>query len=78
MPKPLLAEQVQRCLAHKILLINSRTLHIETDGLIHQKVEQFSISILASLMQDIPHLVICLCQDEDLGALQLVELVVVL
>ena len=31
LPEPLLTQQVKRCLAHEVLLINSRTLHIETD-----------------------------------------------
>ena len=74
----LLTEQVEGCLAHEILLVNGGTLHIETDGLVHQEVEQLGISILASLMEDVSLLIIRLGQDEDLRAFQFVERVVVL
>ena len=58
LPEPLLAQQVERSLTHEILLIDRGTLDIEADGLVHQEVEQFSIPILASLMQHVPHLII--------------------
>jgi hypothetical protein len=58
LPEPLFTKQVQRSLPHEIFLIDCGTLDVKADGLVHQEVEQFSIPILASLMEHVPHFII--------------------